>query len=64
VLCAAHTEQLAQIQHSADERADALNQALSLARETAAMYRGQLAEGHSPSRQQGEQRTSPRKRTP
>ena len=38
-LRAAHTDQLAQIQRNADERATALNRALSLARETAETYR-------------------------
>jgi hypothetical protein len=52
-LRAAHTEQLAQIQRNADERAAALNQALDLARDSAETYRAQLA---------GERRTTARKR--
>jgi len=55
---AAHTEQLAQVQRNADERATALNEALSLARETAETYRTQVAEARTPSSPQGEQRTT------
>jgi hypothetical protein len=36
----------------------ALNEALSLARETADAYRTQVAEARAPSRPQGEQRTT------
>lgn len=62
-LRAAHTEQIAQIQRNADERAAALNQALDLARESAETYRAQLAaQPPTPSRSQGEQRTTARKR--
>ena len=63
-LRAAQTEQLAQIQHSADERASALNQALTLARETAEMYRAQLDQARPPARRESEPRTTARKRTP
>lgn len=56
-LRAAHAEQLDQMQRSGDERATALNQALSLARETAETYRAQLSEVRS-------QPTSTRKHPP
>ena len=61
-LGAAHTDQLAQIQRNADERATALNRALSLARETAETYRAQLPEAGRSSRSQSQQRTTTRKR--
>ena len=59
-----HAEQLAQLQRSADERATALSQALSLARETAETFRAQLTDALAQSRQQGEQHPTTRKRTP
>jgi hypothetical protein len=61
-LRAQHTDQLAQVQRNADERATALNEALSLARETAEMYRAQLAEGATSSQPEGDQRAKTRKR--
>lgn len=59
-LRAAHAEQLAQVQRTADDRAAALNQALTLAREAADTYRTQLTETRSTTGQP----TTTRKRPP
>jgi hypothetical protein len=60
---AAHAEQLAQAQRSADERVTTLNEALALAREIAETYRAQLGEIRSSLPSQSEQPTSTRKRS-
>jgi hypothetical protein len=56
---AAHAEQLAQAQRSADERVTTLTEALALAREAAETYRPQLEKASASS----QRRTPPSKRS-
>ncbi|WAJ47959.1 hypothetical protein OK015_28830 (plasmid) [Mycobacterium sp. Aquia_216] len=57
-----HSEQLAQVQRSADERVHTLTEALTLARETAAAYRDQLPQIAATSTPPTPSKRSPRKR--
>jgi chromosome segregation ATPase len=58
-LRSAHAEQLAQLQRNANDRVDALTEALAVAKDAAEMYRSQLPTPGSPA----PTRAAPRKRT-